>query len=337
MPDPGGAAFYGPKICVQAKDAIGRTWQMSTIQVDFNLPERFELEYQAADGTRQRPVMIHRALFGSIERFFGVLIEHYAGAFPAWLAPVQVVGIPIRDDHADYLDEFVAQAARSRASGPRSTHSDDRMQKKIRTAQQQKIPFMVIAGDDDVDGGTVSFRYRDGSQRNGVPLDEAVAHVVEVVRSRINVGPSAADRDAARPVPDPGTDGGGVGCPLSERTVGTGDRTGSSGSGRRTGWPTSPARTGPTAATRSRPAARSAWRPALPDGDSLVVARGEHGLRGAQPLPVQPRAPAGLPVPARGRLHRPDRGRDGRAGRVHPARDAGGPRGSAARTASTWA
>ncbi|MGA5302218.1 threonine--tRNA ligase [Nucisporomicrobium flavum] len=189
--DPGGAAFYGPKISVQARDAIGRTWQMSTIQYDFNMPARFGLEYQAADGSRQEPVMIHSAKFGSIERFFGVLVEHYAGAFPAWLAPVQVVGIPIRDDHADYLEEF---AARLRKEGIRAEvdHSTDRMQKKIRTAQQQKIPFMAIAGDDDVNGGTVSFRYRDGSQRNGVALDEAVAHVVEVVRSRVNTGPSAA-------------------------------------------------------------------------------------------------------------------------------------------------
>jgi threonyl-tRNA synthetase len=192
VPDPGGAAFYGPKISVQAKDAIGRTWQMSTIQVDFQLPPRFELEYAAADGTRQRPVMIHRALFGSIERFFGVLTEHYAGAFPAWLAPVQVVGIPIRDDHAPYLDEFVA-ALRKRGVRAETDHSDDRMQKKIRTAQQQKIPFMVLAGDQDVEGGTVSFRYRDGSQRNNVPLEEAVAHVVEIVESRVNEGPSAAE------------------------------------------------------------------------------------------------------------------------------------------------
>ena len=164
---------------------------MSTIQLDFNLPQRFDLQYAAADGSRQQPVMIHRALFGSIERFFGVLTEHYAGAFPAWLAPVQVVGIPVRADHADYLAEF---AARLRKEGIRVEvdASDERMQKKIRTAQQQKIPFMAIAGDDDVSAGTVSFRYRDGSQRNGVPLDEAVAHVVEVVRSRINTGPSAA-------------------------------------------------------------------------------------------------------------------------------------------------
>jgi len=191
VPDPGGAAFYGPKISVQARDAIGRTWQMSTIQLDFNQPKRFGLEYQAADGTRQQPIMIHRALFGSIERFFGILTEHYAGAFPAWLAPVQVVGIPIRDDHAAYLASFVSLL---RDAGIRAEvdTSDDRMQKKIRTAQQQKIPFMAIAGDADVEGGTVSFRYRDGSQRNGVPLAEAVAHVVEVVRSRTNSGPSAA-------------------------------------------------------------------------------------------------------------------------------------------------
>ncbi len=191
VPDPGGAAFYGPKISVQAKDAIGRTWQMSTIQVDFNLPERFGLEYQAADGSRQRPVMIHRALFGSIERFFGVLTEHYAGAFPAWLAPVQVVGIPIREDHTEYLHGFVA-ALRAKGIRAQVDAGDDRMQKKIRTAQQQKIPFMVIAGDDDVAAGTVSFRYRDGSQRNGVPVAEAVDHVLDVVSSRANAGPSAA-------------------------------------------------------------------------------------------------------------------------------------------------
>ncbi len=194
VPDPGGAAFYGPKISVQARDAIGRTWQMSTIQVDFQLPRLFELEYQAADGTRQRPVMIHRALFGSIERFFGVLLEHYAGAFPAWLAPVQVVGIPIRDEHAAYLTDFV-QKLRSEGIRAEVDTSSERMQKKIRTAQQQKVPFMVIAGDTDVAAGTVSFRYRDGSQRNGVPLAEAVTHVVDVVRSRTNVGPSAKDAD----------------------------------------------------------------------------------------------------------------------------------------------
>jgi threonyl-tRNA synthetase len=196
VPDPGGAAFYGPKISVQAKDAIGRTWQMSTIQLDFNQPKRFGLEYQAADGTRKQPIMIHRALFGSIERFVGVLTEHYAGAFPAWLAPVQVIGIPIREDHAGYLDTFVA-ALREQGIRAEVDASDDRMQKKIRNAQQQKIPFMAIAGDEDVSNGTVSFRYRDGSQRNGVPIAEAVAHVVEVVRSRTNVGPSApAEADA---------------------------------------------------------------------------------------------------------------------------------------------
>jgi threonyl-tRNA synthetase len=192
VPDPGGAAFYGPKISVQAKDAIGRTWQMSTIQYDFNQPKGFGLEYQAADGTRQQPVMIHCAKFGSIERFIGVLTEHYAGAFPAWLAPVQVVGIPIREDHTDYLLSFV-DTLRRQGIRAEVDAGDDRMQKKIRTAQQQKIPFMVIAGDDDVAGGTVSFRYRDGSQRNGVPLPEAVAHILEVVTSRTNTGPSAVD------------------------------------------------------------------------------------------------------------------------------------------------
>ncbi|HEX2143553.1 MAG TPA: threonine--tRNA ligase [Glycomyces sp.] len=189
--DPGGAAFYGPKVSVQAKDAIGRTWQMSTIQLDFFEPELFKLEYVAADGSRQRPVMIHRALFGSIERFFGVLTEHYGGAFPAWLAPVQAIGIPVRDENVAYLDEFFGKL---RAAGVRCEvdHSDDRMQKKIRNAQQQKIPFMVIVGDDDQEAGTVSFRYRDGSQRNGVPVAEAITHVVEVVESRVNEGPSAA-------------------------------------------------------------------------------------------------------------------------------------------------
>ncbi|SBT39660.1 threonine--tRNA ligase [Micromonospora narathiwatensis] len=190
VPDPGGAAFYGPKISVQAKDAIGRTWQMSTIQYDFNQPKGFGLEYQAADGSRQQPVMIHCAKFGSIERFIGVLTEHYAGAFPAWLAPVQVVGIPIREDHTDYLQEFVA-ALRVEGIRAEVDAGDERMQKKIRNAQQQKIPFMVIAGDDDVAAGTVSFRYRDGSQRNGVPVAEAVAHVLDVVNSRTNSGPSA--------------------------------------------------------------------------------------------------------------------------------------------------
>jgi threonyl-tRNA synthetase len=184
--DEGGAAFYGPKISVQAKDAIGRTWQMSTIQLDFNLPERFDLEYAAPDGTRQRPVMIHRALFGSIERFFAVLLEHYAGAFPPWLAPVQVTAIPVSDAHVDYLYEV---AARLREQGIRVEvdDADDRMQKKIRTAQKSKVPFMLIAGDDDMAAGAVSFRYRDGSQRNGVPIDEAVEEVVGAVRERRQV------------------------------------------------------------------------------------------------------------------------------------------------------
>jgi threonyl-tRNA synthetase len=183
VPDPGGAAFYGPKISVQARDAIGRTWQMSTIQLDFNLPERFDLEYQAADGTRQRPVMIHRALFGSIERFFGVLTEHYAGAFPAWLAPVQAVAIPVADAHLGYLHEV---AARLRARGVRVDvdASDDRFPKKIRNAQKAKVPFMLIAGDDDVSKDAVSFRYRDGSQNNGVPVGDAVDEIVEAIRSR---------------------------------------------------------------------------------------------------------------------------------------------------------
>ncbi len=173
VPDPGGAAFYGPKISVQARDAIGRTWQMSTIQLDFNMPERFELEYTAADGSRQRPVLIHRALFGSVERFFGILTEHYAGAFPPWLAPVQVVGIPITDEHVAYL-ENVATSLREHGIRVEVDASDDRMQKKIRTAQRQKVPFMLLAGDDDVAKGAVSFRYRDGSQNNGVPVAAAV-------------------------------------------------------------------------------------------------------------------------------------------------------------------
>jgi threonyl-tRNA synthetase len=184
--DPGGAAFYGPKISVQAKDAIGRTWQLSTIQLDYNEPKRFGLEYQAADGTRQEPIMIHRALFGSIERFFGILVEHYAGAFPPWLAPVQVVGIPIADSHVPYLEKV---AARLRDHGIRVEVDDsaDRMQKKIRTAQRQKVPYMLLAGDDDVAAGAVSFRYRSGEQKNGVPVDEAVAEIVRAVADRVQV------------------------------------------------------------------------------------------------------------------------------------------------------
>ncbi|MBD7916792.1 threonine--tRNA ligase [Cellulomonas sp. Sa3CUA2] len=186
VPDPGGAAFYGPKISVQAKDAIGRTWQMSTIQLDFNLPERFELEYTAPDGSRQRPVMIHRALFGSIERFFAVLTEHYAGAFPAWLAPVQVLAVPVAEPFEPYLDDVVA---RLRAQGIRAEvdRSDDRFGKKIRNASTQKIPFVLIAGGEDAEAGAVSFRYRDGRQDNGVPVDEAVERIVSAVRDRVQV------------------------------------------------------------------------------------------------------------------------------------------------------
>ena len=182
----GDGAFYAPKIDVHVKDAIGRRWQLSTLQVDFQEPGRFGIEYQAADGSRQRPYMIHRALFGSIERFFGILVEHYAGAFPPWLAPVQVVGIPIADAHAPYLDKVVDLL---RAHGIRAEvdTSDDRMQKKIRTAQRQKIPFMLIAGDDDVAADAVSFRYRDGSQKNGVPVPDAVAEITAAVRDRIQV------------------------------------------------------------------------------------------------------------------------------------------------------
>ena len=185
VPDPGGAAFYGPKISVQARDAIGRTWQMSTIQLDFNLPERFGLEYQAADGSRQRPVMIHRALFGSIERFFGVLTEHYAGAFPAWLAPEQVRCVPVAEAFVDYLEQV---AAKLRAQGIRVTvdASDDRFGKKIRNAAKDKVPFTLIAGGEDMDADAVSFRLRGGEQDNGVPVDEAVNRIVEHVRSRRN-------------------------------------------------------------------------------------------------------------------------------------------------------
>ena len=184
--DPEGAAFYGPKISVQAKDAIGRTWQMSTIQVDFQLPQRFDLEYQASDGSRQQPVMIHRALFGSIERFFGVLTEHYAGAFPPWLAPVQVRAIPVADTFVPYLDEVVSKM---RKAGIRVDidASDDRMQKKVRSAQLEKIPFMMIAGEEDQKSGAVSFRYRNGEQKNGISVDDAIAEVLLAVANRIQI------------------------------------------------------------------------------------------------------------------------------------------------------
>ncbi|WP_210481993.1 threonine--tRNA ligase [Naasia sp. SYSU D00948] len=186
VPDPGGAAFYGPKISVQARDAIGRTWQMSTVQLDFNLPERFGLEYTAPDGSRQRPVMIHRALFGSIERFFGVLLEHYAGAYPVWLAPVQVVGIPVADEYADYLGGVIDRLRGERVRAELDA-SDDRMQKKIRTHTKAKVPFQLIAGEEDRAAGAVSFRFRDGSQRNGVPVDEAVALIRGSIADRRQV------------------------------------------------------------------------------------------------------------------------------------------------------
>jgi threonyl-tRNA synthetase len=186
VPDPGGAAFYGPKISVQARDAIGRSWQLSTIQLDFNQPKRFGLEYTAADGTRQEPIMIHRALFGSIERFMGVLIEHYAGAMPPWLSPVQAVGIPIGDSHVPYLNEVAAQLS-ARGIRVEVDDSGDRMQKKIRTAQKQKVPFMLLAGDDDVAANAVSFRYRSGAQKNGVPIAEAIEEIVAAVQSRAQV------------------------------------------------------------------------------------------------------------------------------------------------------
>ncbi|APE35819.1 threonine--tRNA ligase [Nocardia mangyaensis] len=190
VPDPGGAAFYGPKISVQAKDALGRTWQMSTIQLDFNLPERFDLEYTSSDGTKQQPVMIHRALFGSIERFFGVLTEHYAGAFPAWLSPVQVVGIPVAENFAPHLDSVIEQLqdAGVRAQVDRS---DDRMQKKIFNQTAQKVPFMLLAGARDVEAGAVSFRFRDGTQVNGVPVADAVATIVSWIGNRENASPTA--------------------------------------------------------------------------------------------------------------------------------------------------
>ena len=184
--DPGGAAFYGPKISVQAKDAIGRTWQMSTIQVDFQLPQRFEMEYQASDGSRQSPVMIHRALFGSIERFFGVLTEHYAGAFPPWLAPVQVMAIPVADAFAPYLQDIVAKL-RSEGIRAEIDLSDDRMQKKVRNAQMEKIPFMLIAGEEDQANRAVSFRFRDGSQKNGIPIDQAITEILQTIKDRKQV------------------------------------------------------------------------------------------------------------------------------------------------------
>ncbi len=186
VPDPGGAAFYGPKISVQARDAIGRTWQMSTIQLDFNLPERFDLEYVGADGERHRPIMIHRALFGSIERFFGVLTEHYAGHFPPWLAPVQVVGVPVADDFADYLEDFT-QELRQRGVRAEVDRSDNRMQKKIRDHTLAKVPFILLAGGRDVENGTFSFRYRDGSQENDLSKEQALKLILDSIESKTQV------------------------------------------------------------------------------------------------------------------------------------------------------
>ncbi|WP_263299023.1 threonine--tRNA ligase [Leifsonia poae] len=184
--DPGGAAFYGPKISVQARDAIGRTWQLSTVQLDFNQPELFELEYTAADGTRKQPAMIHRALLGSIERFFAILLEHYAGAFPVWLSPVQVVGIPVADAYGTFLDDVIS---RLKARGVRAEvdHSDDRMQKKIRTHTKAKVPFQLIVGEEDAAAATVSFRFRDGTQRNGVTIDEAIERIVGAIEKHEQV------------------------------------------------------------------------------------------------------------------------------------------------------
>jgi threonyl-tRNA synthetase len=186
VPDPGGAAYYGPKISVQARDAIGRTWQMSTIQYDFNQPERFGLEYQAADGSRQQPVMIHSAKFGSIERFLGVLVEHYAGAFPPWLSPVQVLGVPVAEDFSPYLHD-VADQLRRKGIRVEIDDSDDRFPKKIRNASKSRVPFVLIAGDEDRNAGAVSFRYRNGEQKNGVPVDDAIAEIVAAVEARVQV------------------------------------------------------------------------------------------------------------------------------------------------------
>jgi threonyl-tRNA synthetase len=184
--DPGGAAFYGPKISVQARDAIGRTWQLSTVQLDFNQPELFELEYTASDGTRQQPVMIHRALLGSIERFFAILLEHYAGAFPVWLAPVQVVGIPVAEQYEEYLGDVIARL-KKRGVRANLDVSSDRMPKKIRTHTKDKVPFQLIAGEEDRAAGSVSFRFRDGTQENGVPIADAIARITEAIATKAQV------------------------------------------------------------------------------------------------------------------------------------------------------
>jgi threonyl-tRNA synthetase len=186
VPDPGGAAFYGPKISVQARDAIGRTWQLSTVQLDFNQPELFQLEYTAADGSRQQPVMIHRALLGSIERFFAILLEHYAGAFPVWLSSVQVVGIPVAEAYDDYVGDVIEQL---RAKGVRAELDDssDRMAKKIRTHTTMKVPYQLIAGEEDKANGSVSFRFRDGHQENGIPIADAIARITDSIATHAQV------------------------------------------------------------------------------------------------------------------------------------------------------
>src|ERR1019366_7161879 len=283
----GEGAFYAPKIDVHVKDAIGRRWQLSTLQVDFQEPGRFGIEYQAADGTRQRPYMIHRALFGSIERFFGILVEHYAGAFPPWLAPVQATGIPISDAHVPYLEK-IAATLREQGIRVEVDDSDARMQKKIRTAQRQKVPFMLIAGDDDVAAGAVSFRFRDGSQKNGVPIADAIAEIVAAARPpRPRPGVRRSPR-CVRPAVDAAPDGLHQGGGQALR------------SGRGRGLPVLPcAHPGRRGSADRRP--------------------GFAGLRGTQPLPLQRRPHADLPVPAPGRLHRADPGRNRRVLRVHRA------------------
>ncbi|MEY8577620.1 threonine--tRNA ligase [Corynebacteriaceae bacterium 6-324] len=197
VPDPEGAAFYGPKISVQARDAIGRTWQMSTVQLDFNMPERFNLEYTSSDGSKQQPIMIHRALFGSIERFFGVLLEHYAGAFPVWLAPHQVVGIPVSEDNVGHLEQVIAKLRKKGIRAEVDT-SDDRMQKKIRNHTTGKVPFMLLAGARDVEADAVSFRFLDGSQANGVQVDEAVELIANWIAERNNAQPNQENIEARR-------------------------------------------------------------------------------------------------------------------------------------------
>ncbi len=258
VPDPAGAAFYGPKISVQARDAIGRTWQMSTVQLDFNLPERFDLTYTASDGTKKRPVMIHRALFGSIERFFGVLLEHYAGAFPAWLAPHQVVGIPVADDFAGHLDS-VTQKLRERGIRAEVDHSDDRMQKKIRNHTTSKVPFMLLAGARDVEADAVSFRFLDGTQVNGVPVAEAVDIIDAWVSERINEQPSEETVAARR---------GKTGSDYVDTGVGTPDHLERLWAPYRSTYITSQPSGG-----RSKDPFLEA--PQLSDEDGLIVARGE--------------------------------------------------------------